>query len=98
MILLALTVGLIIPTAAAAEDRKVKNQVQPIYPELAKTMHLAGTVKVEITINQQGAVTNAKVIGGHPVLADSAVKAVQKWRYETGSEETRIISFDFKPN
>ncbi len=93
----ALMLSLAAP-AFAGEDRKVKSQVPPAYPELAKTMHLQGTVKVEITISPTGAVTNTKVIGGHPVLADAAVKAVQKWRYDNGPEETRIVSFDFKGN
>lgn len=84
--------------AAAGEDRKLKIQVPPAYPELAKAMHLAGTVKLEITISPTGTVTNAKVVGGHPVLADAAVRAVQKWHYDNGPEETRIVSFDFKGN
>ena len=88
----------IVSSAAAGEDRKVKNQVSPSYPELAKTMHLQGTVKVEVTISPNGTVTNTKVVGGHPVLADAAVKAVQKWRFDNGPEETRVISFDFKGN
>ncbi len=84
--------------AAAGEDRKVKNQVAPQYPELAKTMHIQGTVKVEVTISPAGSVTSTKVVGGHPVLAEAAVRAVEKWRFETGPEETRVISFDFKGN
>ena len=87
-----------ISPAAAGEDRKVKNQVAPVYPDLAKSMHIQGTVKVEVTISPSGAVTNAKVVGGHPVLAEAAVKAVQKWRFDNGPEETRVISFDFKGN
>lgn len=93
----ALALALTAP-AAAGDDRKVKVQTPPAYPELAKTMHLQGTVKVEITISPAGSVTNTKVLGGHPVLADAAVKAVQKWRYDNGPEETRIVSFDFKGN
>lgn len=81
--------------ASAADERKVKTQVPPVYPELAKSMHIQGTVKVEITISPSGNVTHTKVIGGHPVLADAAVKAVKNWRYDNGPEETRIVSFDF---
>jgi protein TonB len=81
--------------ASAADERKIKSQVPPVYPELAKSMHIQGTVKVEITISPSGNVTNAKVVGGHPVLADAAVKAVKNWRYDSGPEETRIVSFDF---
>jgi TonB family protein len=80
---------------SAADERKIKSQVSPVYPELAKSMHIQGTVKVEITISPSGNVTSAKVIGGHPVLADAAVKAVKNWRYDNGPEETRIVSFDF---
>jgi len=84
--------------ALRAEDRKVKTQVDPVYPELAKNMHLNGTVRVEVTVNEQGGVKNTKVVGGNPVLADAAVKAVQKWRFEPGPEETKLLTFDFKGN
>ena len=84
--------------ALRAEDRKIKNQVDPTYPELAKTMHLTGTVRVEITVNEQGTIKTAKVVGGNPVLADAAVKAVQKWKFEPGPEEVRTLTFDFKGN
>jgi len=81
-----------------AEDRKVKTQVDPVYPELAKNMHLNGTVRVEVTVSEKGDVRNTKVVGGNPVLADAAVKAVQKWRFEPGPEETKVLTFDFKGN
>ncbi len=83
---------------ARAEDRKVKTQIEPVYPELAKTMHLTGTVRVEVTVNEQGTVKDTKVVGGNPVLADAAVKAVHKWKFEPGPQETRLLTFDFKGN
>ncbi|HEU5403514.1 MAG TPA: energy transducer TonB [Terriglobales bacterium] len=83
---------------ARAEDRKIKNQVQPTYPELARQMHLSGTVRIEVTVNEQGSVKETKVVGGNPVLADAAIKAVQKWKFEPGPQETKLLSFDFKGN
>ncbi|MDT8067209.1 MAG: energy transducer TonB [Terriglobia bacterium] len=83
---------------AQAEDRKVKTQIEPVYPELAKSMHLTGTVRVEVTVNEQGTVKDTKVVGGNPVLADAAVKAVQKWKFEPGPQETKLLTFDFKGN
>ncbi len=83
--------------AATDEDgRKIKQQVQPVYPELAKNMHLQGTVKLELVISPTGSVRSVKVLGGHPVLADAAEKAVKNWKYEAGQEETRTVSIDFK--
>ncbi len=34
--------------------RRAKNRVQPPYPELAKKMNLAGTVKIEVTVSTNG--------------------------------------------
>jgi TonB family protein len=84
-------------TPAFADDsRKVKQQVPPVYPELAKTNHITGSVKLEVTITPQGGVRTVKVLGGNPVLADSAERAVKNWKFENGIEETRTITVDFK--
>jgi TonB family protein len=58
-----------------------------------------GVVKVEITVAPNGTIKNAKLIGGHPVLANAALDAVRKWRYEAGPEESAgIVEFRFDPH
>jgi TonB family protein len=94
MLVLALAVAFAAP--AYAQERKAKESLPPTYPEMAKSMHLAGTVKVQFTITPQGQVRDAKVLGGHPLLADAAMRAVSKWKYEPGPEETKVQVFDFK--
>src|SRR4051812_5960057 len=89
-------VALLFTLPASAQERKAKDKVAPAYPEVARTMRLSGTVKVQITITSQGAVTNPKVLGGHPLLADAALRAIAKWRYEAGPEETQIVQIEFK--
>lgn len=84
---------------ALAEDRKVKSKVNPTYPELARKMNVSGTVRVEVTITPAGGVKGAKALGGHPLLIDSAVEAVKKWKFEAAAAETtQVIAFDFKGN
>ncbi len=88
------------PQAWGQEDvnRKVKTKVEPMYPQLAKRMNLAGVVRVEVTVAPNGSVKNAKLIGGHPVLATAALDAVRKWRYESASQEsTGVVEFRFDP-
>lgn len=81
-----------------ALTRKVKSKVTPTYPELAKRMNITGVVKVLITVSPTGSVKDAKVVGGHPVLASSALDAVRKWRFEAGPQEsTGIVEFRFDP-
>jgi TonB family protein len=94
MLVLALAVAFATP--ALAQERKAKESVPPTYPEMAKSMHLAGTVKVQITITPQGQVRDAKVLGGHPLLADAAMRAISKWKYEPGPEEIKVVQVDFK--
>jgi TonB family protein len=79
-------------------DRKAKTKVAPVYPELARRMNITGVVKVQITVAANGSVKNTKLVGGHPVLANAALDAVKKWRFETASQETTgMVEFRFDP-
>ena len=79
--------------------RKSKVQVPAVYPALARQMHVVGTVKIVVTVSPNGSVTNAKVVGGHPLLAEAALDAVKQWRFEPSPEEsTGIVEFHFDPS
>jgi TonB family protein len=97
-IALAMLACVAYPAQSFANDdaRKIKQQVQPAYPELAKSMHIQGSVRLELVVSPTGSVKSVKVLGGHPVLADAAEKAVKNWKYEAGQEETRTVTIDFK--
>jgi TonB family protein len=78
--------------------RRAKSRVQPAYPELAGKMHISGTVKIEVTVAPNGTVKEARIVGGHPVLAGAALEAARKWRFEPApTESTGIIDFKFEP-
>jgi TonB family protein len=80
-------------------SRKAKFKVAPAYPDLARRMNITGVVKLEVTVAPNGTVKSAKLIGGHPVLANAALDAIKKWRFETGPDETTgIVDFHFSPN
>jgi TonB family protein len=79
--------------------RRVKTKVQPVYPELARRMNLTGTVKVQVLVAQNGTVKDAKIVGGHPVLANAALDAVRKWRFEPATvESSGVVDFKFEPH
>ena len=78
--------------------RRAKTRVQPAYPELARKMNITGTVKIEVVVEPNGTVKDARVVGGHPVLASSALDAAKKWRFEpAATESSGIIEFKFEP-
>jgi periplasmic protein TonB len=57
-------------------------KVQPQYPAIARTMHLAGTVYLRAIIATDGTVRQLEVISGNPILANPALQAVRQWRYQ----------------
>lgn len=76
--------------------RRAKTKVQPIYPDLARKMNISGVVKVAVVVAPNGTVKEAHVVGGHPVLANSALEAAKKWRFEPAAgESSGIIDFKF---
>jgi TonB family protein len=84
------------PASAQATLRKVKNRVDPVYPELAKRNNISGSARVELLITTDGRVKDVRVLGGNPVLVDAVVAAVMKWKYEPAAEESSVvIKFDF---
>jgi TonB family protein len=79
--------------------RRAKSKVQPEYPDLARKMNITGTVKVQVVVAPNGTVKDAKVVGGHPVLAGAALEAVKKWRFEPSpAESTGVVDFKFEPH
>lgn len=85
--------------AQAESTRKTKVKIAPVYPELARRMKITGVVKVQAIVAPNGIVKDAKLIGGHPVLATAAIDAVRKWKFESGPQETtETLEFRFDPN
>jgi TonB family protein len=59
---------------------KIKN-VEPIYPAVAKSARVEGTVVIEATVGADGKVEEAKVIKSVPLLDQAALDAVRQWEY-----------------
>jgi len=53
----------------------------PVYPSEARQLHVQGTVVLQATINEHGQMEDLKLVSGSPLLAQSAIEAVRKWRY-----------------
>ena len=78
-------------------ERKVILRVPPGYPDLARKMHMHGTVRIEAVVRANGTVKSTRVLGGNPVLADAAVDAVAKWKFEsTQNETTEVVPLLFE--
>ena len=74
-----------------------------IYPPIAKQMKASGAVQVEITIDENGRVIEAKAISGHPALRSAAEEAAKKWVFRPASLDGKpmrqqdVLTFSFNP-
>jgi protein TonB len=58
------------------------HRVEPEYPGVAVGGKVSGTVILEATVNESGAVTDVTVLRSIQVLDQAAIKAVKQWRYQ----------------
>jgi periplasmic protein TonB len=63
------------------EEGLLLKRTIPIYPPIALASHIEGTVVLQATISRSGTIANLRVISGPMMLQQSAVNAVQQWRY-----------------
>ena len=81
-------------------------KVDPIYPPQAISAHVAGSVSLDVHIDQAGLVQQVTLITGHPMLAPAAIEAVRQWRYrpfELNGKPRDVqiqvwLNFQFSPN
>jgi protein TonB len=55
--------------------------VRPMYPDLARSARVDGTVILEAVVDTNGSVTQLRVVRSVPLLDQAALDAVRQWRY-----------------
>ena len=79
-------------------ERKVVRQTMPRYPDLARRMQLAGTVKVVAIVTPEGKVKKVEPMGGNPILIQAAQDAISGWKFApAGGESRQVVELHFHP-
>jgi TonB family protein len=79
-------------------SRKAKTRVAPIYPDVARRMNIAGTVRLAVVVAPNGTVKSSKPVGGHPLLVSAAMDAIKRWKFESApTESSGVVEFKFEP-
>jgi protein TonB len=55
---------------------------KPVYPQLAKSARVQGTIKLQAIIAVDGSIKNLRVITGPPLLVNAAIDGVRRWQYK----------------
>jgi protein TonB len=74
---------------------KPVKRVDAIYPEEAKRAGVQGEVIVDITIDEKGAVIEARVKSGPEALRQAAIEAVRQFRFSNVLERNVLATMTF---
>jgi TonB family protein len=96
---LLMTAGLHAQTSDKADKpaRKVVHRVDADYPLDLQRAHISGVVRLDVVVSPSGSVENISVIGGNPVLVETALRAVKKWKWAPAEAATVLrinVNFD----
>jgi TonB family protein len=66
----------------SVQAQRLVESAPPDYPSLARDEHLVGTVRLAVTIGEDGRVKQTEIISGHTYFIAAAVEAVRQWQYK----------------
>jgi TonB family protein len=80
------------PLRAQGEEnrsgRSLISRIEPEYPDTLQRLYIGGVVRLELTVAPRGNVESTILLGGNPILGQSAMSAAKKWRYSPASSRT----------
>ena len=71
-----------IMVSQGVQAARLVHRVEPTYPPLAKQIRREGHVDLHAIIATDGRIKSLEVVTGEPLFIQSALSAVQEWRYQ----------------
>jgi len=78
-------------------NRKILKKVPVEYPKILKDRGIGGDVRLKVFIKPDGSVKNTEVLGGNPILSQSAQKSVREWKFSPLNSDSNVevvVHFD----
>ncbi len=103
LLLAMLACGLVVPGVRAQSEkpakssRKLIHKVDADYPLDLQRAHIGGVVRLDVLVTAAGTVSNVSVVGGNPVLVETATRAVKQWKWAPADSESVVritVNFD----
>jgi TonB family protein len=70
---------------------KLMHSTDPIYPPEVKARRMSGTVVLEVLVDKEGNVANAKLIMGPPIVRDATEAAIKEWKYRPATLQGKPV-------
>ena len=69
------------PISGGILNGKAVSLPNPSYPEIARAAQVSGSVQVQVTIDEEGNVVEARAVSGHPLLQAASVEAARMAKF-----------------
>jgi len=88
LIVLLLAVNAAVASVPSQQEPNVKviKRVAPEYPEEAERARIQGRVVLDLTVDESGNVSVAKVVSGPAELREAAADAAKQWRFSNAAK------------
>jgi protein TonB len=63
-------------------DERAVSKPRPVYPGIALAARASGEVSVQVTVDENGDVTAASAVSGHPLLRQAAERAARRAKFK----------------
>ena len=82
----------------SVDDRGVKvvAHVPLRYPQIARAARVEGLAVVAVSFDANGAVTDARVLSGWPILREAAAENVRRWTFAPSGQGRAVVVYDFQ--
>ncbi len=92
----------IVPRSGGVWQGSAIRRVSPTYPAIARAARAFGVVQIQVEISEEGQVTSATALNGHPLLREAALQAARQWVWRPTTLSNvpvrvqGVLSFNFK--
>ncbi len=87
-----------IPATQATHYPNLIHAELPLYPPLARTAHISGTVEIQVTV-EKGSVVDAQVKSSstkNQLLSLRSVENVKTWQFQSEDRTTFLVTYIYK--
>lgn len=87
------------PVPQEAAQSNLLHSIPPRYPQAAREKHIEGAVVLEVHIDAEGRVSDAKVLSGAEELRSAALESILQWHYSPRAmtlPATTQVTMNFK--
>jgi TonB family protein len=80
-----------LPAGGNVKPAHLLSSVSPLYPPMARNMRVQGDVRIDAVVDENGRVSEARVVTGPVLLRQPALDALAHWKYQPATLDGKPV-------